>query len=165
MLVSAARKTRLAPFFAPRKQRGESTTQAEDDSLSEVTLLQCSLRHHVGQLSKGAGRYGSTGDKPGVKLSMPLPAPEETTDLMTDRISIAFASAGNVLQLIEDGKVTALARATDPRCHDSQPGHDNSSRQHMWQALSLIACLPHSPARLDAVTGMADLRDVMWSRG
>ncbi len=34
---------------------------------------------------------------------------QATTDLMTGRISIAFASAANVLQLIEDGKLTALA--------------------------------------------------------
>jgi uncharacterized protein (UPF0335 family) len=34
----------------------------------------------------------------------------------------------------------------------------------MWQALSLIGCLPHSPARLDAVTWMADVHGVMLSR-
>jgi tripartite-type tricarboxylate transporter receptor subunit TctC len=34
---------------------------------------------------------------------------QATTDLMTGRISIAFASAANVLQLIEEGKLTALA--------------------------------------------------------
>ena len=36
---------------------------------------------------------------------------QATTDLMTGRISIAFASASNVLQLIDDGKLTALAVA------------------------------------------------------
>ena len=37
------------------------------------------------------------------------------TDLMTGRISIAFSSAANVLQLIEDGKLTALAVAQPRR--------------------------------------------------
>jgi len=36
---------------------------------------------------------------------------QATTDLMTGRISIASASAANVLQLIEEGKLTALAVA------------------------------------------------------
>jgi tripartite-type tricarboxylate transporter receptor subunit TctC len=40
---------------------------------------------------------------------------QATTDLMTGRISIAFASAANVLQLIEDGKLTALAIAQPRR--------------------------------------------------
>ena len=40
---------------------------------------------------------------------------QATTDLMTGRISIAFASAANVLQLIEDGKLTALAVAQPAR--------------------------------------------------
>jgi tripartite-type tricarboxylate transporter receptor subunit TctC len=40
---------------------------------------------------------------------------QATTDLMTGRISIAFASAANVLQLIEDGKLTALAVAQPQR--------------------------------------------------
>ncbi len=40
---------------------------------------------------------------------------QATTDLMTGRISIAFASAANVLQLIEDGKLTALAVAQPRR--------------------------------------------------
>ena len=40
---------------------------------------------------------------------------QATTDLMTGRISIAFASAANVLQLIEDGKLTALAVAQPKR--------------------------------------------------
>jgi tripartite-type tricarboxylate transporter receptor subunit TctC len=40
---------------------------------------------------------------------------QATTDLMTGRISIAFASAANVLQLIEDGKLTALAVALPKR--------------------------------------------------
>ena len=40
---------------------------------------------------------------------------QATMDLMTGRISIAFASAANVLQLIEDGKLTALAVAQPNR--------------------------------------------------
>ena len=40
---------------------------------------------------------------------------QATTDLMTGRISIAFASAANVLQLIEEGKLMALAIATPKR--------------------------------------------------
>ena len=40
---------------------------------------------------------------------------QATTDLMTGRISIAFASAANVLQLIHDGKLTALAVAQPKR--------------------------------------------------
>ena len=40
---------------------------------------------------------------------------QATTDLMTGRISIAFSSAANVLQLIEDGKLTALAVAQPRR--------------------------------------------------
>ena len=40
---------------------------------------------------------------------------QATTDLMTGRISIAFASAANVLQLIEEGKLTALAVAQPKR--------------------------------------------------
>ena len=38
---------------------------------------------------------------------------------MTGRISIAFASAANVLQLIEDGKLTALAVAQPARRPDA----------------------------------------------
>ena len=40
---------------------------------------------------------------------------QATTDLMTGRISVAFASAANVLQLVEDGKLTALAVAQPAR--------------------------------------------------
>jgi tripartite-type tricarboxylate transporter receptor subunit TctC len=40
---------------------------------------------------------------------------QATTDLMTGRISIAFASAANVNQLIEDGKLTGLAVALPKR--------------------------------------------------
>ena len=40
---------------------------------------------------------------------------QATTDLMTGRISIAFASAANVLQLIEEGRLTALAIAQAKR--------------------------------------------------
>jgi tripartite-type tricarboxylate transporter receptor subunit TctC len=40
---------------------------------------------------------------------------QSTTDLMTGRISVAFASASNVLQLIHDGKLRALAVAQPRR--------------------------------------------------
>lgn len=40
---------------------------------------------------------------------------QATTDLMTGRISAAFASASNVLALIEEGKLTALAVAQPQR--------------------------------------------------
>lgn len=40
---------------------------------------------------------------------------QATTDLMTGRISIAFSSAANVLQLVEEGKLTALAVAQPRR--------------------------------------------------
>jgi len=40
---------------------------------------------------------------------------QAVTDLMTGRISIAFSSAANVLQLIDDGKLTALAVAQPRR--------------------------------------------------
>jgi tripartite-type tricarboxylate transporter receptor subunit TctC len=46
----------------------------------------------------------------------PYPSTAQSmTDLMTGRISIAFSSAANVLQLIEDGKLTALAVAQPRR--------------------------------------------------
>ena len=52
-------------------------------------------------------------------ISIPIaPYPstaQATTDLMTGRISIAVASAANVFQLIEDGKLTALAVAQPQR--------------------------------------------------
>ena len=53
----------------------------------------------------------------GINLAIaPYPSTAQaTTDLMTGRISIAFASAANVLQLIEDGKLTALAVAQPQR--------------------------------------------------
>ncbi len=40
---------------------------------------------------------------------------QSTADLMTGRISVAFASASNVLQLVNDGKLTALAVAQPKR--------------------------------------------------
>ena len=40
---------------------------------------------------------------------------QATTDLMTGRISVAFASASNVIQLIEEKKLTALAVAQPQR--------------------------------------------------
>ncbi len=46
----------------------------------------------------------------------PYPSTAQATpDLMTGRISIAFASAANVLQLIDEGKLTALAIAQPER--------------------------------------------------
>jgi tripartite-type tricarboxylate transporter receptor subunit TctC len=53
----------------------------------------------------------------GTKLAIaPYPSTAQaTTDLMTGRISIAFASAANVLSLIEEGKLTALAVAQSKR--------------------------------------------------
>jgi tripartite-type tricarboxylate transporter receptor subunit TctC len=53
----------------------------------------------------------------GTKLAIaPYPSSAQaTTDLMTGRISAAFASASNVLQLIDDGKLTALAVAQPNR--------------------------------------------------
>jgi tripartite-type tricarboxylate transporter receptor subunit TctC len=40
---------------------------------------------------------------------------QATTDLMTGRISVAFSSAANVIQLVEDRKLTALAVAQSTR--------------------------------------------------
>ncbi len=40
---------------------------------------------------------------------------QATTDLITGRISIAFATAANVLPLVEEGKLTALAVAQAER--------------------------------------------------
>ena len=47
---------------------------------------------------------------------VPYPSTAQSmTDLMTGRISIAFSSAANVLQLIQEGKLTALAVAQAKR--------------------------------------------------
>lgn len=40
---------------------------------------------------------------------------QSTTDLITGRVSVAFASAANVIRLIDDGKLTALAVAQPQR--------------------------------------------------
>jgi tripartite-type tricarboxylate transporter receptor subunit TctC len=75
---------------------------------------------------------------------------QATTDLMTGRISIAFASAANVLQLIEDGKLTALAVAQPQRARmipnipsideAGLPGVDSS----IWIGLLAPAGIPRA---------------------
>jgi tripartite-type tricarboxylate transporter receptor subunit TctC len=77
------------------------------------------------ELTFGASAVGTTGylaaqmfnQRAGIDLPIaPYPSSAQaTTDLMTGRISVAFASASNVLQLIEDGKLTALAVAQPRR--------------------------------------------------
>jgi tripartite-type tricarboxylate transporter receptor subunit TctC len=72
------------------------------------------------------------------------------TDLMTGRISIAFSSAANVLQLVEDGKLTALAVAQPQRApmipnipsidEAGLPGVDSS----IWIGLLAPAGTPHA---------------------
>jgi tripartite-type tricarboxylate transporter receptor subunit TctC len=76
-------------------------------------------------LTFGGTQVGTTGylaaqlfnQRAGTNLVIaPYPSTaQSTTDLMTGRISIAFASAANVLQLIGDGKLTALAVAQPRR--------------------------------------------------
>jgi tripartite-type tricarboxylate transporter receptor subunit TctC len=76
-------------------------------------------------LTFGGTQAGTTGylvaqlfnQKAGTNLAIaPYPSTAQaTTDLMTGRISIAFATVANVLQLMEDGKLTALAVAQDKR--------------------------------------------------
>jgi tripartite-type tricarboxylate transporter receptor subunit TctC len=76
-------------------------------------------------LTFGGTAAGTTGylaaqlfnQRAGTNLAIaPYPSTAQaTTDLMTGRISIAFSSAANVLQLIEDGKLTALAVAQSKR--------------------------------------------------
>jgi tripartite-type tricarboxylate transporter receptor subunit TctC len=76
-------------------------------------------------LTFGGTAVGTTGylaaqlfnQRAGTKIVIaPYPSTAQaTTDLMTGRISIAFSSAANVLQLIEDGKLTALAVAQPRR--------------------------------------------------
>jgi tripartite-type tricarboxylate transporter receptor subunit TctC len=53
----------------------------------------------------------------GTRLAIaPYPSTAQaTTDLITGRISIAFATAANVLPLVEEGKLVALAVAQDKR--------------------------------------------------
>ena len=49
-------------------------------------------------------------------MGAPYPSTAQaTTDLITGRISIAFATAANVLPLVEEGKLTALAVAQAQR--------------------------------------------------
>jgi tripartite-type tricarboxylate transporter receptor subunit TctC len=76
-------------------------------------------------LTFGGTQVGTTGhlaaqlfnQRAGTNLVIaPYPSTAQaTTDLMTGRISIAFASAANVLQLIDDDKLTALAVAQPKR--------------------------------------------------
>ncbi|MBX9846307.1 MAG: tripartite tricarboxylate transporter substrate binding protein [Xanthobacteraceae bacterium] len=76
-------------------------------------------------LTFGGTAAGTTGylvaqlfnQRAGTHLAIaPYPSTAQaTTDLITGRISIAFASVANVLQLMEDGKLTALAVAQDKR--------------------------------------------------
>jgi tripartite-type tricarboxylate transporter receptor subunit TctC len=76
-------------------------------------------------LTFGGTQVGTTGylaaalfnQRAGTNLVIaPYPSTAQaTTDLMTGRISIAFSSAANVLQLIEDKKLTALAVAQPKR--------------------------------------------------
>ena len=76
-------------------------------------------------LTFGGTQVGTTGhlaaqlfnQRAGTNLVIaPYPSTAQaTTDLMTGRISVAFATASNVLQLIGDGKLTALAVAQSNR--------------------------------------------------
>jgi tripartite-type tricarboxylate transporter receptor subunit TctC len=76
-------------------------------------------------LTFGGTQVGTTGhlaaqlfnQRAGTNLVIaPYPSTAQaTTDLMTGRISVAFATASNVLQLIGDGKLTALAVAQSKR--------------------------------------------------
>jgi tripartite-type tricarboxylate transporter receptor subunit TctC len=77
------------------------------------------------ELTFGGTQVGTTGhlaaqlfnQRAGTKLVIaPYPSTAQaTTDLMTGRISVAFATASNVLQLIGDNKLTALAVAQPKR--------------------------------------------------
>ena len=76
-------------------------------------------------LTFGGTQVGTTGhlaaqlfnQRAGTNLVIaPYPSTAQaTTDLMTGRISVAFATASNVLQLIGDNKLTALAVAQSQR--------------------------------------------------
>ena len=64
-------------------------------------------------IGAAASREGHAGTNLAIA---PYPSTAQaTTDLMTGRISIAFSSAANVLQLVEEGKLTALAVAQAKR--------------------------------------------------
>jgi tripartite-type tricarboxylate transporter receptor subunit TctC len=77
------------------------------------------------ELTFGGSGVGTTGylvaqhfnQRAGTDLPIvPYPSTvQATTDLMTGRISAAFASVSNVVQLIETGKLTALAMAQPTR--------------------------------------------------
>jgi tripartite-type tricarboxylate transporter receptor subunit TctC len=77
------------------------------------------------ELTFGGSGVGTTGylvaqlfnQQAGTDLAIaPYPSTvQATTDLMTGRISAAFASVSNVIQLIETGKLTALAMAQPTR--------------------------------------------------
>jgi tripartite-type tricarboxylate transporter receptor subunit TctC len=77
------------------------------------------------ELTLGGSGVGTTGylvaqlfnQRAGTDLAIvPYPSTvQATTDLMTGRISAAFASVSNVVQLIETGKLTALAIAQPAR--------------------------------------------------
>jgi tripartite-type tricarboxylate transporter receptor subunit TctC len=77
------------------------------------------------ELTLGGSGVGTTGylvaqlfnQRAGTDLAIvPYPSTvQATTDLMTGRISAAFASVSNVIQLIETGKLTALAIAQPAR--------------------------------------------------
>lgn len=91
-------------------------------TLEEFIALAKSKRQ---ALTFGGSGVGTTGylaaelfnQRTGIDIPIaPYPSTvQATTDLMTGRISIAFASAANVLQLIEVGKLTALAIAQPRR--------------------------------------------------
>jgi tripartite-type tricarboxylate transporter receptor subunit TctC len=76
-------------------------------------------------LTFGGTAAGTTGhlvaqlfnQRAGTNLAIaPYPSTAQaTTDLITGRISIAFATAANVLPLVEEGKLVALAVAQDKR--------------------------------------------------
>jgi tripartite-type tricarboxylate transporter receptor subunit TctC len=94
---------------------------------------------------------------------------QSTTDLMTGRISVAFASASNVLQLINDGKLTALAVAQPRRAamvpnlpsidEAGLPGVDSS----IWIGMLAPAGLPREivDALSKAVNEALKSEDVM----
>jgi tripartite-type tricarboxylate transporter receptor subunit TctC len=77
------------------------------------------------EMTFGGSGVGTTGylvaqlfnQRAGTELAIaPYPSTvQATTDLMTGRISAAFASLSNVIQLIESGKLTALAMAQSTR--------------------------------------------------
>ncbi len=87
--------------------------------VNTVQELIALARSKPDSLTFGASAVGTTGylsaqlfnRTAGVNLVIaPYPSTAQaTTDLITGRISVMFASASNVLQLVEDGKLKALA--------------------------------------------------------